>query len=133
MLKELIIETKQREEIIDVTDPVEQLVKEAGIKSGICCLFVSHTSAGLTINENLDDTVSTDILDTFNKIAPVNGNFKHCHDGNGDSHIKAAIIGGSVSIIINNSRLLLGRWQRILFCEFDGPKDRKIFVKLISG
>lgn len=132
MLKELVIKTNQREEIIDITNNLEEIINEAGINSGICVLFVTHTSAGLIINENLDETVRTDVLDTLNTIAPRGGNFKHCHDDNGDSHIKASLINTSINVIINDGQLLFGQWQRVLFCEFDGPRDRKIYIKIVS-
>ena len=132
MLRLFKIKTNQREEIIDITDTIEELLKESVIDNGICIVFVMHTSAGIILNEDLDDTVRTDILNTLNKIAPRDSSFKHFHDGNGDSHIKASLIGTSINLIVSNGFILLGQWQRVLFCEFDGPRIRKVYIKILA-
>ncbi len=131
MVDELVIKSTKREEIIDITESLEKILNSSGINEGICSIFVMHTSSAIIINENLDDTIMTDILYTLNEIAPRDGIFKHFQDGNADSHIKASILGVSLNIIIHKSKFLLGTYQRVLFCEFDGPRERKIAIKLI--
>jgi len=127
---ELKIQTKNREEIIDLTQQVTDIIRQSKIKEGICYIFVPHATAAITINENYDPAVCEDFLNALRKIAP-KGIWKHDKvDGNADSHIKAAIIGPSESIPIKNSRLCLGKWQGIMFCEFDGPRERKIIIEI---
>jgi secondary thiamine-phosphate synthase enzyme len=125
---QFIIKTSKKEEIIDITRQVQEMVSRYSIKEGIATVFVPHATAALTINENSDKAVCEDFLEAMSKIAP-KGSWKHdAIDGNGDSHIKAAIIGPNLSIPIQNNRLMLGRWQGIMLCEFDGPRDRTVIV-----
>ena len=127
---DLKLRTKKREEIIDITSQVEKAVKKSGIKEGLCLLYVPHATAAITINENYDPAVCSDFLEALRKIAP-KGIWKHDKvDNNGDSHIKAAIIGPSEVIPIKKSKLQLGTWQGIMFCEFDGPRERKIIIEI---
>ncbi|UZE93956.1 MAG: YjbQ family protein [Candidatus Pacearchaeota archaeon] len=127
---ELKIKTKKREEIVDITIQIENLVKKSKLKEGLCLVYVPHATAAITINENYDPAVCEDFLEALRKIAP-KGIWKHDKiDGNGDAHIKAAIIGPSEVIPIKNSKLALGRWQGIMFCEFDGPRERRIIINL---
>ncbi|MEW6620612.1 MAG: secondary thiamine-phosphate synthase enzyme YjbQ [bacterium] len=127
----LEINSKSRTEFIDITAKVEDIVRKSGVKSGICYLFVPHTTAGITINENADPGVVVDILKELNKIIPFKDGYLHS-EGNADAHIKSTIVGTSLNIFIEDSRLVLGTWQGIFFCEFDGPRRRKVFVKVIA-
>lgn len=125
---ELSINTNKREELIDITSLVE---KNIDIKNGILHIFIPHATAGITINENADPNLPKDITDFLNKLVK-KGIWKHDKiDDNADSHIKASLIGNSVAIPIENKKMLLGRWQNVFLCEFDGPKKRKIILNFI--
>jgi secondary thiamine-phosphate synthase enzyme len=124
------IKTSLSNVMLDVTSQIQQVVSTSGIKSGICIIFVPHTTAGITINENADPDVVHDILKGLNKIVPQNDNYKHL-EGNSAAHIKASFFGFTQHIIIEDSKLVLGTWQGIYFCEFDGPRHRQIHVKII--
>ena len=128
MVRYINVRSKSRIEFIDVTEMVQGVVSEAGIKDGICCLYVPHTTAGITINEGADPSVQRDIQNTLNRIAPQDINYFH-REGNADAHIKSTLVGTSVNVIIDEGKLLLGTWQSIFFCEFDGPRHRRIAVK----
>jgi secondary thiamine-phosphate synthase enzyme len=128
-MTELRVSTRKRCEMTDITREVQRLVTESGAKSGICVVFVPHTTAGVAINENADPDVKRDILFALERAVPNTG-FDHI-EGNSDAHTKAVMTGSSVNVIIENSRLLLGTWQSVYFCEFDGPRERKVFVKII--
>ena len=130
MLKEIAIKTNTQTQILDITAQVQKVVEESGITEGLCCVFVPHTTAGVTINENADPSVKQDIVMELNKVIPFNDNYSHS-EGNSAAHIKASIIGSSVNIPLKNNNLLLGTWQGICFCEFDGPRNRKFYVKII--
>ncbi|GBE06672.1 MAG TPA: YjbQ family protein [Nitrospirae bacterium] len=130
MIKSLNVKTASRSEFVDITSEIQQLVDESGIKEGICYVYVPHTTAGVTINEGADPSVVDDILKTLNKLIPHNAGYSHI-EGNSDSHIKTAMVGTSQSIIIDKGKLQLGTWQSIFFCEFDGPRSRKVIVKFI--
>jgi secondary thiamine-phosphate synthase enzyme len=132
MLKEITIQTNTQTQILDITAQVEKVLSESGIAEGLCCVFVPHTTAGVTINENADPSVKQDIVMELNKVIPFNDNYSHL-EGNSAAHIKASIIGSSVNIPLKNNNLLLGTWQGICFCEFDGPRTRKYFVKIIEN
>jgi secondary thiamine-phosphate synthase enzyme len=132
MLKEITIQTNTQTQILDITAQVQKVVEDSGIAEGLCCVFVSHTTAGVTINENADPSVKHDILMELNKIIPFNDNYSHL-EGNSAAHIKASIIGSSVNVPVKNNNLLLGTWQGICFCEFDGPRRRKVYVKIIEN
>lgn len=130
MEKEIRIKTKKREEIIDITKQVEDVVKKSKVKEGACLVYVPHATSAVTINENYDPSVCEDFLEALRKIAP-KGIWRHDRaDGNGDAHIKSAIVGSSVMIPVKNWALELGKWQGIMFCEFDGPRERRIIVKI---
>jgi len=131
MTKTLNIRTTKRTEFINITHDVERVVRESGVKDGLCCVYVPHTTAGVTINEGADPSVVSDILSTLNSLIPQNGRYSHM-EGNSDSHIKASLVGSSETIIIEDGRLLLGTWQAIFFCEFDGARNRKVIVKVIG-
>ncbi len=130
MLKEITIQTSTHTQILDITTQVQKVVGESGIAEGLCCVFVPHTTAGVTINENADPSVKHDIIMELNKVIPFNDNYSHL-EGNSAAHIKASIIGSSVNVPVKNNNLLLGTWQGICFCEFDGPRTRHLFVKII--
>jgi secondary thiamine-phosphate synthase enzyme len=130
MLKQITIQTNTQAQILDITAQVQKVVRESGIIEGLCCVFVPHTTAGVTINENADPSVKQDIVIELNKVIPFDDNYSHL-EGNSAAHIKASIIGSSVNIPVKNNYLLLGTWQGICFCEFDGPRTRKYFVKII--
>lgn len=123
------ITTKKAMELIDVTDTVSEKLRTAGIQEGICTLFNPHTTAGLTINEGADPAVRQDIIDGLRTIVPMNFAFKHL-EGNSPSHIMASLMGCSLTILIENGSLILGTWQRIFFCEFDGPRTRTLHWRI---
>ncbi len=126
------VKTGQNCAMIDITREVQNKVSESGVENGICVIFVPHTTAGITINENADPDVVKDFLMETNKIVPVADNYRH-REGNSAAHIKASMMGFSQTIIIEDRRLLLGTWQGIYFMEFDGPRIRKVHVKIIEG
>jgi len=131
MLKEITIKTNTQTQILDITAQAQKIVEESGITEGLCCIFIPHTTAGVTINENADPSVKQDILMELNKVIPFRDNYSHL-EGNSAAHIKASIIGSSVNIPVKNNNLLLGTWQGICFCEFDGPRTRKYYVKIMQ-
>ena len=130
MLKEITIKTNTQTQILDITAQVQKVVEESRITEGLCCVFVPHTTAGVTINENADPSVKQDIVMELNKVIPFDDNYSHS-EGNSAAHIKASIIGSSEDIPVKNNNLLLGTWQGICFCEFDGPRTRKFYVKIV--
>jgi secondary thiamine-phosphate synthase enzyme len=132
MMKEISVKTSSRVELIDITHLVEKVVSESKIKSGLCIVYVPHTTAAVTINENADPSVRRDIIAELNKIVPFDDNYSHL-EGNAAAHIKASIIGSSETILVNGGSLVLGTWQGIYFCEFDGPRNRKVIIKIIEG
>ena len=128
MVRYINVKSKSRVEFIDVTGMVQETVKEAGVQDGICYLYVPHTSAGITINEGADPSVQRDIQNTLSRLIPQDVNYFH-REGNADAHIKSTIVGTSVHVIVEGGKLLLGTWQSIFFCEFDGPRHRRIAIK----
>ena len=130
MMHEITIKTRRKAQMIDITSQVSNIIGENGIKEGLVVVFVPHTTAGVTIYENADPDVVHDMLLSLEELVPEhNPGYLH-GEGNSDGHIKASMIGSSVTVIIKNSRLALGTWQGIYFCEFDGPRSRKIWIKL---
>ena len=123
------IKTSGRSQFIDITSKIEQAVIESGVSNGICTIFVPHTTAGVTINENADPSVVSDIINTLNKLVPRDAGYTHS-EGNADSHVKASLMGSSVQVIVKNGSLVLGTWQGVYFCEFDGPRNRQILVEV---
>jgi secondary thiamine-phosphate synthase enzyme len=132
MIKELEIKTSRRNEMEDITDRIQALISESKIASGVCVIYCPHTTAGVTINENADPSVKRDLLEFFEKNIPRSADYHHT-EGNADAHIKASLIGSSKSILFDKGKLLLGTWQGIFFCEFDGPRARRLWLKLIQG
>jgi secondary thiamine-phosphate synthase enzyme len=132
MIKELKVGTSGRVDLVDITHLVQKAVSEAKIKSGLCTVFVPHTTAAVTINENADPSVRSDIIKELNKIIPFDDDYSHL-EGNAAAHIKSTLTGCSETILVEKGSLVLGTWQGIYFCEFDGPRSRKVMVKLIEG
>ncbi len=131
MLKEFSLRTRKRDEMIDITDKVQAFVTEQGIKSGAAIVYCPHTTAAITINENADPDVKTDMIRRFDEVFPWEHTLDRHLEGNTAAHMKASTVGASQFVIIENGRLLLGTWQGIYFCEFDGPRNRTFFVKII--
>ncbi|MEA1901044.1 MAG: secondary thiamine-phosphate synthase enzyme YjbQ [Thermodesulfobacteriota bacterium] len=125
----LKIKTGSKTELIDITSEIRNLVRSSSIKEGFCMLYVPHTTAAVTINESADPSVKSDILMILNKIIPWEAEYRHL-EGNSPAHIKSTIVGASELIAIENEKLVLGTWQGIFFCEFDGPRNRKVNVHL---
>lgn len=123
------VETKARTQIKDITGEVSQLIQQLGIETGICHLYVPHTTAGILINESDDPDVARDIGNALDRLVPRDAAYKH-YEGNADSHIKAALVGASATVPIESGKLALGRWQGIFFCEFDGPRHRTLKVRV---
>jgi len=130
MTKNIVVKTRTRTEFIDITSDVKEIVSDSRIKSGVCYVYVPHTTAGVTINEGADPDVVKDVLSTLNDLIPHNNNYLHV-EGNSDAHIKTSLMGPSQAIIIEGGKLLLGTWQAIFFCEFDGARSRKVIVKVM--
>ncbi|MDD5645274.1 MAG: secondary thiamine-phosphate synthase enzyme YjbQ [bacterium] len=131
MLKELHITTGSRTEFVDITDKIRAVVKESGVKDGLCFVFVPHTTAAVTINESADPDVRKDILDFLNGRVPRDGSYKHI-EGNSDAHIKSSALGAGLTVIVKEADLVLGTWQGIYFCEFDGSRERQVLVEVMS-
>ncbi|MDO3408677.1 secondary thiamine-phosphate synthase enzyme YjbQ [Saccharibacillus sp. CPCC 101409] len=133
MLHKLELSTSRRDEILDITPQVSNLVRQSGVKSGLAVVYCPHTTAGIAINENADPDVKRDILMILDEVYPwEHPKYRHA-EGNTASHLKAITCGSSQTVIIENGRLLLGRWQGIYFCEFDGPRSRTFQVKIVEG
>jgi len=128
-VKEIRVSTKSRTELVDITNEVQKVVAESGVPDGVCHVYVPHTTAGVTINENADPSVREDILMELNKIIPLQDNYKHL-EGNAAAHIKATIVGSSETILVERGRLMLGTWQGVFFCEFDGPRTRRVLTRV---
>ncbi|MDZ7314533.1 MAG: secondary thiamine-phosphate synthase enzyme YjbQ [candidate division KSB1 bacterium] len=131
VLKRIGLRTRQRVQFIDIDDQIAQIVRESGVRSGICVVFVPHTTAGVTINENADPDVVRDIIMSLNKHIPFEDGYYH-GEGNSAAHIKSSLIGPSLSLIIEDGRVVLGTWQSVYFCEFDGPRERTFYVKILG-
>jgi len=130
-MKTFTIKTARREQLVDITAQVIEIIGKSGVNSGICVVYVPHTTAAITINENADPSVRVDIEETLSKLVPYGKGYRHL-EGNADSHIKSTLVAPSITLIIENGRPVLGTWQGIFFCEFDGPRTRKVHVKIIS-
>jgi secondary thiamine-phosphate synthase enzyme len=130
-MEKLSIKTTSHVQFVDITSQIEKIVKDLKIKKGICVVFCPHTTAGLTINENADPSVQKDIIERLGELVPPHKNYAHT-EGNSDAHIKGSLMGSSLNVIIENGALILGAWQGIYFCEFDGPRSRNVYIKLIE-
>jgi secondary thiamine-phosphate synthase enzyme len=131
MIKNISVKTRTRTEFVDITSDIQKVVRESGINDGICYVSVPHTTAGVTINEGADPSVIRDIQVALNKLIPHRGDYKHM-EGNSDAHIKTSLVGSSQAIPVNGGKLLLGTWQAIFFCEFDGARNRSVTV-MVQG
>ena len=128
-LEKINVKTHKRNELVDVTDELQKIVSKSKIKNGYCIVYCPHTTAAVTINENADPSVKTDIVNTLNKLIPEGAGYSHA-EGNADSHVKSTLVGCSELILIENGELVLGTWQGVMFAEFDGPRNRKLLVKI---
>jgi secondary thiamine-phosphate synthase enzyme len=126
-MKEIHISSKKRNEMIDITDDVQLLVKEEKINEGYIIIYVPHTTAGITINEGADPSVQQDIIKTLQQLIPEKNNYEH-EEGNSDAHIKVSLLDSSVTLLVNKGKLVLGTWQHIFFYEGDGPRNRKVYI-----
>jgi secondary thiamine-phosphate synthase enzyme len=129
-MKTLRVKTNRRTQFVDITREVEQAVRESAVKSGICCVYVPHTTAGVAINEHADPDVASDVEGIFDRLIPHKGPYRHA-EGNTDSHMKAILTGTSQTILFENGKLALGAWQGIFLCEFDGPRQRTVLIKIV--
>ena len=127
----LSVKTRETTQLLDITAEVNRLVADAKIAQGLCMLYVPHTTAAVTINESADPSVKSDILMILNRIIPWQAEYRHL-EGNSPAHIKSTLVGASELIAIENQRLVLGTWQGIFFCEFDGPRTRKVHVRIME-
>ncbi|GHU12475.1 hypothetical protein FACS1894161_0780 [Spirochaetia bacterium] len=130
-LQEISVRTKQRSEWIDISDEVQKAAAASGVREGICVVFVPHTTAAITINENADPSVPHDVGLALSAISPDRPDFRH-GEGNSDAHTKTALVGPSLTLIVSGGRLLLGTWQGVWFTEFDGPRNRKVYVRVLG-
>jgi secondary thiamine-phosphate synthase enzyme len=124
------VATSTRDEMIDITPDIQSAITHEGIKEGLCFVFVPHTTAAVTINENADRDVRRDLKSIFNKIIPWEDGYRHV-EGNSAAHMKTTLVGSSEMVAIENGKLVLGTWQSLFFCEFDGPRTRKVIVKFL--
>ena len=131
MFKQIPVQTHAQTEFVRIDHEVQSAVNESGVKNGICLIFAPHTTAAITINENADPDVVRDIIMETSKIIPFQDGYRHA-EGNSAAHIKSSLFGASETVIIENGRLKLGTWQSIYFCEFDGPRHRKVWVQILS-
>jgi secondary thiamine-phosphate synthase enzyme len=131
-MKEIDIRTNSRTEMIDITNLVQVAINEEKVKSGICVVFSPHTTAAVTINENADPDVPRDIIFALEKAVPQSANYRHT-EGNSPAHVKSSLLGASELVLIEDGRMVLGTWQSIFFCEFDGPRQRKVLVSVLAN
>jgi secondary thiamine-phosphate synthase enzyme len=132
MIQTFQVKTTTQTEFIEITHSVQGAVQETGVRDGICIIFVPHTTAAVTINENADPSVVQDIVMELNKIVPFKNQYRHM-EGNSPAHIKASLMGCSEIVLVESGKLVLGTWQGIFFCEFDGPRNRKVHVKVMKA
>jgi secondary thiamine-phosphate synthase enzyme len=128
----LEVRTGAKTEFMDVTARIQQVVTESGVTEGLCHVFVPHTTAAVTINENADPSVKADILMVLNKLISDREPYRHA-EGNSPAHIKASLVGPQLTVIVSRGRLVLGTWQGVFFCEFDGPRTRRVHIKVSAG
>jgi len=131
MIEQFTLSTSSRNQLIDITNSVSDYVQRSGVKSGVCLVYTPHTTAAITVNENADPSVKSDIIRKLTDIFPQNDNYDHS-EGNSDGHLKSSVVGCSQTLLIENGSLLLGTWQGIYFCEFDGRRTRHFYVKVVS-
>ncbi len=131
MLERMKVSTQKRCELVDITKQVQNVVDKHKIKEGVLYIFCPHTTAAITVNENYDPSVQTDISDTLSKLVPLHAGYAHT-EGNADAHIKAAMVGSSRTLFVENGKCAFGTWQGIYLCEFDGPRTRNVWVKIVK-
>ncbi len=131
MLTKLSVNTSKHTQMLNITDMVQKAVEDSGVRSGVCTVFIPHTTAAVTINENADPDVVRDFTAEIDKLVPWEDGYQHM-EGNSAAHLKASMIGFSEQIIIEDGRLVLGTWQGVYFCEYDGPRRRNVYVKLMG-
>ena len=131
MLRKLTVDTAKHTQMVNITEPVRKAVKESGVREGMCTVFVPHTTAGVTINENADPDVVRDITAALEKLVPWEDGYRHA-EGNSAAHLKASLTGFSQQLIVDGGDLVLGTWQGIWFCEYDGPRRRSVYVKVTA-
>ena len=132
MIHTLSVRTTSRVEMVDITGQIQELVRQSGVTEGVCHLFEAHTTAGLTINENADPSVQADILMVLNRIISDQEAYRHL-EGNSPAHIKASLMGAQLTVLVSHGSLVLGTWQGVFLCEFDGPRTRKVHIKIVAG
>lgn len=125
------VSTKSRQQLIEITPMIRDRVKKSEVRSGLCLIYVPHTTAGVLVNENADPSVAEDILNTLNRLIPVDGDYDHL-EGNAHAHVKSSVVGHSAVLLIEDGELVMGRWQGVFLCEFDGPRRRRVLVKVIG-
>jgi secondary thiamine-phosphate synthase enzyme len=125
------VKTARRTQLVNVTAQVQQAVEKSRVSAGICYVYVPHTTAAIMINECADPDVATDLENAFDRLIPFEGPYRHA-EGNSDSHMKSVLVGVSQTIFVEGGELQLGRWQGVFFCEFDGPRDRRLHVKIVA-
>src|SRR5579871_1847593 len=130
-VENLRVRTDRRTQLVDVTNAVQSAVAKSGVAQGVCYVYVPHTTAGVTINEHADPDVAADLEGIFDRLVPAEGPYRHS-EGNTDSHMKAALAGSSQVVFVEGGKLALGRWQGIFFCEFDGPRERHLCLKIVA-
>lgn len=131
MIRHINVKSRARTEFIDITEKIQEVIKEENVREGVCYIYVPHTTAGITINEGADPSVQRDIISTLNRLIPFEGDYHH-REGNADAHIKSTLVGVSQVVFIESGRLSLGTWQAIYFCEFDGPRHRRVHLKILA-
>lgn len=131
-LQTLTVRTHKRSEMLDITDRLEQLVADHRVTDGMLIAYVPHTTAAVTINENADPDVRHDMLKKLETLIPKDESYYHHSEGNSDSHVKTSLVGNSATVLVEQGRLVLGRWQGVYFCEFDGPRQRELNVKIVN-
>jgi secondary thiamine-phosphate synthase enzyme len=131
-MQTITVKSDRRTQLLDVTAQVQKAVAASGVASGVCYLYVPHTTAGITINECADPDVARDVEGAFDRLVPKTGPYRHS-EGNSDSHVKAVLVGSSQIVPVEGGKLALGRWQGVFFCEFDGPRERRLQVKVVAG
>ena len=129
-MRELRVPTERREQMVDITDRVQKEVVASGVSEGLCHVYVPHTTSAVAVNEGADPAVQHDFLQHLNELVPQAGEWRHA-EGNSDSHIKAMLVGSSVTLPVVDGRLRLGHWQAVFLCEFDGPRERSVWVQVI--
>ncbi|MBI2856865.1 MAG: YjbQ family protein [Chloroflexi bacterium] len=131
MLHKITIRTKARVDFRDITEAVRDAVTRSGVQGGVCHVFIPHTTAAVTVNEHVDPHVLEDVAARLESLAPQQGSYRHS-EGNAPAHVKASLLGSSQALLVEGGKLLLGTWQGVFFCEFDGPRDREIYIRVVS-